>query len=73
MSNSNLLAGYLPRAELAAQLSVSERTLARYENQPNGLPSSVIGGRKLYRIESVQVWLRAQERRPNPKRSVRAA
>lgn len=73
MTQVNLLSGYLPRADLAAELGVSERTLARYENRPDGLPSSVIGGRKLYRIESVRNWLLAQEHRPNPSKRGRAA
>jgi hypothetical protein len=42
-----LLEGYLSRAELAKELSCSERTVARYENLPDGLPSIFIGGRKL--------------------------
>jgi hypothetical protein len=63
-----LLEDYLSRAALVAQLAVCGRTLARYENAPNGLPSTLIGGRKFYRIDSVRAWLAARERRPNPKR-----
>ena len=63
-----LLDDYLPRVGLAAQLDVSERTLARYENAPDGLPVTLIGGRKLYRLDSVRAWLAARERRPNPRR-----
>lgn len=65
-----LLDDFLPRADLAEQLGVSERTLARYENAPDGLPVTTIGGRKLYRIDSVREWIAARERRPNPRRKV---
>jgi hypothetical protein len=63
-----LLDEYLPRSALAEQLHVSERTLARYENAADGLPVTVIGGRKLYRLDAVREWLAARERRPNPRR-----
>lgn len=63
-----LLADYISSADLADDLGVSERTLARYENQPDGLPVTLIGGRKFYRMESLRKWLAARERRPNPRR-----
>ncbi len=52
---------------------MAERTVARYENEPDGLPSLIIGGRRKYRIESVRAWLERRERRPNPTRGRRAA
>lgn len=64
----NILADYLSRSMLAEQLGVCERSIARYEALPNGLPATVIGGRKLYKLASVQAWLAARERRPNPRR-----
>ena len=68
MSSHAILADYLDRAALATQLDVSPRTIIRYEQQPDGLPSTTIGGRKLYRIESVVTWLRSRETRPNRRR-----
>ncbi|HRY26693.1 MAG: hypothetical protein KDH20_12720 [Rhodocyclaceae bacterium] len=70
---SELLSGYLDRAALAKELNVCQRTIARYESQPNGLPVTVIGGRRLYKMTSVMAWLEARERRPNPTRARRAA
>jgi hypothetical protein len=64
----NLLADYMPRATLADQLGVCERSIARYENEPDGLPSTTIGGRKMYRLDSVRSWLAAREYRPNQRR-----
>ncbi len=46
MAMPELLEGYLDRAALAAALGVSARTLCRYEAEPNGLPSLLIGGRR---------------------------
>jgi hypothetical protein len=63
-----LLEDYLPRAALAEQLDVCERTLARYEAEPDGLPVTVIGGRRLYRVDAVREWLTARERQRNPRR-----
>ena len=69
METTNLLAGYVDRATLAQQLKCSERTIARYESVTNGLPSTMIAGRKLYRLASVQEWLLARELRPNRRRA----
>lgn len=65
---AELLEGYLDRATLAAQLNVSERTLIRYEGERDGLPSLMLGGRRLYRLEAVRQWLQRRERTPNPSR-----
>jgi hypothetical protein len=64
-----LLAGTVNRRQLANALGVCQRSIARYENKANGLPSLTIGGRKLYRLESVKQWLESQERRPNQRRA----
>ena len=64
-----LLDEYLTVEELAAELKVSKRTLARWQNQADGLPVTRIGGRTLFRVDSVKAWLRAHEWRPNPRRA----
>ncbi len=71
MNASNLLEGYVSRPELAAALNVNTRTLSRYENQADGLPSVLIGGRKFYRLESVRRWLECREKYPNQRRGGR--
>lgn len=63
-----LLEGYISKADLARELDVHPKTIERYESLPNGLPSTLIGGRKLYRRTSVIAWLEARERKPNPQR-----
>lgn len=64
----NILADYISRQTLAEQLNVCERSIARYENAADGLPVTIVGGRKLYRLDAVRAWLAARERRPNPRR-----
>ena len=68
MSDMRLLEDYITRAELAVELDCCTRTIARMENLPDGLPSVVLAGRKLYRRASVGDWLAKRERRPNPPR-----
>lgn len=67
-----LLDEYLTRSELARELNVAERTIIRYQNQPDGLPRTKMGGRTLYRRASVLAWLQTNEQRPNPRRTRRA-
>ena len=68
MTIDMLIADCVGRRDLAAALNVCERTVARYEAQPDGLPSIKLGGRKLYRLSSVRQWLESRETRPNPRR-----
>ena len=64
-----ILDDYLTIETLAAEMHISVRTIARYEREANGLPNVMIGGRKYYRITSVQAWLAKRERHPNPRRA----
>jgi len=63
-----LLDGYLTRRELATELNRHEKTIERWENQPDGIPFTLLGGRRLYKIASVMRWLDSRERRANPRR-----
>lgn len=67
-ATGGLLNGYLTRAQLAAEWDCHERTIARYEQMPNGLPFLYIGGRKLYRIEDARAFMAARIVTPNPTR-----
>ncbi len=66
--NAKFLDDYLSRAELASQLGITPRTIANYENLPDGLPSMLLGGKKMYRIDSVRKWISDREQRRNPRR-----
>jgi predicted DNA-binding transcriptional regulator AlpA len=57
-----LLAEYLTRAQLAAQLGVSERTIDRWHTCRTGPPRTVFGRQILYRRSSVRDWLAKRER-----------
>lgn len=68
MTFTGILSGYMDRPTLAAELDCSERTVARYETMPDGLPSTLLAGRKLYRREIVSAWILARETKRNPRR-----
>ena len=70
---AKLLEDYIDRPTLAEELGVNWRTIPRYENQPDGLPSLLIGGRRMYRVDSVRAWLERRERQRNPTRGRRGA
>jgi DNA-binding transcriptional MerR regulator len=63
-----ILDDYMTIDALAAEINVSVRTIARYEREPDGLPTVMLGGRKYYRIAAIQEWLTKRERHPNPRR-----
>lgn len=60
--NGTVLDGYLTPPELAAQLGVCQRTLARWHADRTGPPRSVVGRKILYRTESVTAWLAKREK-----------
>jgi hypothetical protein len=66
-----ILEEYLTRSELARELRVAERTIIRYQNQPDGLPRTTVGGRVLYRRSSVLAWLQSNESQPKQRRGRR--
>jgi excisionase family DNA binding protein len=63
-----LLSAYLTRNQLAAELNVTTRTVARWQAQPDGLPFTMLGSRTLYKRASVLAWIESHERQPNPRR-----
>jgi hypothetical protein len=63
MSNAEpILAEFLTREELAAELRRNPRTLDRWDVLGMGPPRTFVGRKILYRRASVQKWLAAQER-----------
>jgi Helix-turn-helix domain len=56
-----ITADLLPRAEVARQFDVCQRTLRRWEKSRQGPPVIRVGKRVYYRTESVRRWLLEQE------------
>ena len=62
MSNTEpILAEFLTREELAAELGCNPRTLDRWHVLGMGPRRTLVGRKILYRRASVQRWLAAQE------------
>ena len=61
-----ILEGYIRRAELARMLNVTERTVYRWELLRIGPPRVVVGALILYRLDSIQQWLKSREQQPLP-------
>jgi excisionase family DNA binding protein len=59
-----VLAGFMSPDELAKQLGISVRTLARWHAQRVGPPRCQIGRLMLYQTETVRRWLAEQEQEP---------
>lgn len=60
------LEGFLTKSELATAWNVSERSIDRYVNQPDGLPFVRLGGRRLFPVEMCRNWLLARVEQRNP-------
>jgi predicted DNA-binding transcriptional regulator AlpA len=65
--------GFIEPEQLAAELGISARTLARWDTARQGPPKTKLGKRNLYRRESVIAWLEAQEARQGRTNGRRAA
>lgn len=62
-ADTGILDGYATRAQAAAQMGLSEDTLARWETQRKGPPCIRLGRKVYYRIEAIRDWMRDQETR----------
>lgn len=60
-SSPEVFSGWMSREELATELGVQPKTLAKWQNQRIGPPLVKIGRKVWYRKEAVQEWLRKQE------------
>ncbi|GAN77674.1 hypothetical protein Asru_0414_01 [Acidisphaera rubrifaciens HS-AP3] len=69
--DSGLLSGLLTRAQLAAELRCSERTIIRHERA--GMPCIRLGIMRLYDAAKVREWVMSHEHRPQTPRVGRPA
>ena len=67
-SQADILSGYAEQEEFAKINRISPRTVARYRNRPDGLPSVAFGGKVFIPIDEASAWLKSQVRRPNQRR-----
>jgi len=68
MTKTDLAVNYIGRKQLAQDLgerlrgrAYSEHTLIRWERDGKGPPATRIGRDVVYRVGSVETWLRSQE------------
>ncbi len=64
----SILDGYMLESDFASSAKVCARTIARYRNQPDGLPYVEFGGRIYIPISEARAWLSSRVRRPNQRR-----
>ena len=62
MTTAALLEDYLTRDELADQLGKDVRTIDRWYMLREGPAVTRVGNRRLYHLDDVKAWLRAQRR-----------
>lgn len=68
----SILENYLTEDELATELNVCTRTLARWCQKNDGLPFVKMGKRRIFKRDTVVGWLDNQEIFPNPSRRARS-
>lgn len=73
MPTQDLLSDCFTEDELAAEANISKRTIARYRNQPDGLPYFRLGARVYIRRADWSAFLERRIIRPNPTREGRRA
>jgi hypothetical protein len=68
VSQQDILSDYTEVDVFAAEVKRSPRTVIRWMDQPNGLPFTKLGSRRLIHIPSARTWMLGRIRRPNPRR-----
>ena len=61
-TDAKLLSAWLTREELADELGVTNKTIARWHTEGSAPPCTKVGKKILYRREAVQQWLISRER-----------
>lgn len=56
-TRTQILEGYLRPKDMAKQIGISTRTLARWQVRRIGPPRIVVGRQIFYRLASVYAWL----------------
>ena len=62
--------GFYTRAGLARRINRNEMTLFRWERRGRGPAVTRVGKTVLYRVRTVEAWLRSLEQEPRPRRGM---
>jgi hypothetical protein len=62
----SVLEGFLTQDDFAASVGAHPRTIQRYRDRPDGLPSVEFLGKIWIPVEDARAWLMRRIRRPNP-------
>jgi hypothetical protein len=68
LSLQDILADYVEIEAFAAEVRRSPRTVIRWMDEPNGLPFTKLGSRRLIHLPSAREWMLSRIRRRNPRR-----
>jgi hypothetical protein len=66
---NSILDEYEPESDFAAAHNITQRTVARYRREADGLPFVEFGGRIYIHIPGAREWIAARVRHPNPRRA----
>jgi hypothetical protein len=69
--SSNILEDFVPEVDFARDNNIHPRTVARYRNQPDGLPYVEFGGKVMISVSGAREWLMKRVQRKNQPRSQR--
>jgi hypothetical protein len=65
----SILQGYVEQGEFARAHRITTRTVARYRDQADGLPSVMFGGKIYIPLHEASAWLSSRIRHPNKRRA----
>jgi hypothetical protein len=66
---TNILDGYQWEREFARDHDIHPRTIARYRNEPDGLPFVEFGGKIFIDVAGARKWIENRTRSRNPRRA----
>jgi hypothetical protein len=66
---SEFLKDFLDVIAFAADVNKTPRTVDRWCSQPDGLPYSWLGNKRVIHVPTAREWLLSRTRQPNPRRS----
>jgi len=72
MSVDNLLEDYALEEDCAKAWNIDKRTLARYRNEPGGLPFMKLGGRVYIHLPGAREWVKRRTIRRNAVSSIKS-